>query len=52
MKDNDTEIDAAQTPKRFDGHPADLEKIRKTFTNCIPNKTRTYFVIIASDMFD
>ena len=39
MKGNDHEIDTAQTPKRFDRRLALEEKIRKTFTGCIPNKT-------------
>ena len=38
MKDDDPEIDTAQTPKQFDGRLALLEKIRKTFTDSIPNK--------------
>ena len=36
-KGDDSEIDTAQTPKRFDGNLALQEKIRKTFTDCIPN---------------
>ena len=38
MKGDDPEIDTAPTPKRFDGRLALLEKIRKTFTDSIPNK--------------
>ena len=38
MKGDDPEIDTAQTPKRLDGRLALLEKIRKTFTDSIPNK--------------
>ena len=39
MKGDDPEIATAQTPKRFDGRLALLEKIRKTFTDNIPNNT-------------
>ena len=39
IKGNDPEIDTVQTPKRLDGCLALLEKIRKTFTDRIPNKT-------------
>ena len=39
MKDDDQEIDTAQTPKRLIGRLALLEKIRKTFTDSIPNKS-------------
>ena len=39
MKGDDPEIDAAQTPKRFDRRLALLGKTRKTFTDSIPNKT-------------
>ena len=38
MKGDDPEIDTAQTPKRLDGRLALVEKIRKTFTQSIPNK--------------
>ena len=38
MKGDDPEIDTAQTPKRLKGRLALLEKIRKTFTDSIPNK--------------
>ena len=38
IKGDDPEIDTAQTPKRFNGRLAPLEKIRKTFTDSIPNK--------------
>ena len=38
MKGDDPEIHTAQTPKRFDRRLALLEKIRKTFTDSIPNK--------------
>ena len=44
MKGDDPEIDAAQTPKRFDRRLALLGKTRKTFTDSIPNKYRWYFV--------
>ena len=37
MKGDDPEIDTAQTPKRFNGNLALLEKIRKTFADSIPN---------------
>ena len=40
MKGDDPEIDTAQTPKRFDECLAVQEKIRKTFTDSIPNKYR------------
>ena len=40
MKGDDPEIDTAHTPKRFDKRLAHLEKIRKTFTDSIPNKYR------------
>ena len=39
MKRDDPEIDTAQTPKRFDRRLALEEKIRKTFTDCIPNNS-------------
>ena len=39
LKGDDSEINTAQTPKRFDKHLAHLEKIRKTFTDSIPNKS-------------
>ena len=39
IKGDDPEIDTAQTPKHFHGRLAPLEKIRKTFTDSIPNKT-------------
>ena len=42
MKVDDPKIDTAQTPKRFDGRLALPEKIRKTFTASIPNKTRMF----------
>ena len=38
IKGDDPEIDTAPTPKCFDGRLALLEKIRKTFTDSIPNK--------------
>ena len=38
MKGDDPKIDTAQTPKRWNGRLAPLEKIRKTFTDSIPNK--------------
>ena len=37
MKGDDLEIDTMQTPKRLDGRLALLEKIRKSFTDSIPN---------------
>ena len=37
MKGGDPKIDTAQTPKRFDWRLALLGKIRKTFTDSIPN---------------
>ena len=40
VKGDDAEINTAQNPKRFEGHLAILEKIRKTFTDSIPNKQR------------
>ena len=43
MKGDDPEIDAAQTPKRFDGRLALLEQIRKTFTDSIPNNQQMMF---------
>ena len=46
MKGDDPEIDTAQTPKRFDECLAVQEKIRKTFTDSIPNK----FSIPTSDL--
>ena len=45
MKGDDPEIDAAQTPKRFEGHLALLEKIRKTFADSILNKSCTRFLM-------
>ena len=45
MKGDDPEIDTAQTPKRFDERLAPLERIRKTFTDSIPNKLRFFFRI-------
>ena len=36
-KGDDPKIDTSQTPKRLDGHLTLLEKIRKTFTDSIPN---------------
>ena len=39
MKD-DPDINTAQTPKRLDGRLALAEKIRKTFTDSIPNKSK------------
>ena len=42
MKGDDPEIDTAQTQKRFNGRLALLEKIRKTFTDSIPNKIRVW----------
>ena len=38
LKGDDPEIDTAQTPKRFNGLLALLEKIGNTFTDSIPNK--------------
>ena len=38
MKGDDPEIHTGQTPKRLDGHSVLLAKIRKTFTDSIPNK--------------
>ena len=40
MKGDDPEIDTAQTPKRFDWRLALVEKIRKTFSGSIPNKSK------------
>ena len=44
MKEDDPEIDTAQTPKRFDGRLGSSvenpQKIRKTFTDSSPNKVR------------
>ena len=37
MKGDDPGIDTAQTPKRFNGRLALQGKIRKTFTDSIPN---------------
>ena len=38
MKGDDPQIDTAQTPKRFDGCLALMERIQKTFADSIPNK--------------
>ena len=46
MKGDDPEIDTAQTPKRFDECLAVQEKIRKTFTDSIPNN-----LLVVSDDF-
>ena len=40
MKGDDPEVDSAQAPKGLDG----LEKIRKTFTDSIPNKKQFKFL--------
>ena len=40
MKGDDPEIDTVQTAKRLDHRLALLEKIRKTFTDSIPNNLR------------
>ena len=42
MKGDDSEIDTAQNPKCLDGRLALLEKIRKTFTDSIPNNWEFY----------
>ena len=39
MKGDNPEIDTLQTPTRWDGSLALLEKSRKAFTDSIPNKT-------------
>ena len=43
MKGDDPEIHTAQTPKRFDGRLALLEKTLQTFTDSIPNKYADLF---------
>ena len=48
MKDDDPEIDTAQTPKRFDQRLALLGKTRKTFTDSIPNKKVIGIVAVCS----
>ena len=40
MKGDDSEIGTAQTPQRFDGRLALLEKTLKTFTDSIPMPTQ------------
>ena len=47
MKGGDPEIDTAQTQKRFDGLLAPVEKIRKTFTDNIPNNTALWVHLIS-----
>ena len=46
IKGDDPEIDTTQTPKRFSGRLAPLEKIRKTFTDSISNKLTVFFLQI------
>ena len=50
MKGENPEIDTAQTPKRFDGRLALLEKIRKTFTSSIPNKTSIFLTDVSEEL--
>ena len=50
MKGDGPEIDTAQTPKLLDGRLALLEKIRKTFTDSIPNKTTDLYTKSNSDI--
>ena len=52
MKGDDPAIDTAQTPKCLDGRLALLEKLRKTFTDSIPNKTvRGSFTVLHIQKF-
>ena len=41
MKGDDLEVDTAQNSKRLDGRLALLVKIRKAFTDSVPNKVST-----------
>ena len=41
MNGDDPEVDTARTSRHFDGRLALLEKIRKTFTESVPNKVST-----------
>ena len=47
MKDDDPEVDTAQTPKRFGRCLVPMEKIRKTFIDAIPNK---YYLKVVSGL--
>ena len=48
MKGDDHKIDTVQTPKRFDGRLPLPRKIRKTFTDSIPNKESDGIILLTT----